>query len=147
MSDRREFIIKSGLACAGGMLGLLSLSACKTIHTVTASEGGKNVLILPLNEFSYLSKGEPKQRNLVIVNHATIPFSIAVYKLEDGTYSALKMMCTHNACDLNATETVLVCPCHGSEFSQTGKVLSAPASVNLAPYRTEVSDNRIKIYL
>ncbi|MGE6763110.1 ubiquinol-cytochrome c reductase iron-sulfur subunit [Corallococcus interemptor] len=49
---------------------------------------------------------------------------IFVFKLEDGTYSAVDSVCTHQGCTVGfeASLNELLCPCHASTFSKTGKV-------------------------
>ncbi len=147
MSDRRAFIKKSGLVCAAGILGLLSLDSCKTTLTITAGNPKKNVLTVPVNSFTTVKKDKTIEHSFIIVRHDCIPYSVALYKKPDGTYSALNMVCTHNHCDLNASKTELTCPCHGSNFSTDGKVLTGPASIDLITYKTEAKNETIHIYL
>lgn len=146
MSDRRTFLRQSGLICAAGMLGVLALDSCKTVKTVTAGKAEKGKLAVPRSDFEFEEKGVKKEYDFIIVRHETLPYTVALYKTANG-FSALKMVCTHNQCDLNAHKTNLVCPCHGSEFDTTGKVLTGPASVNLVAYKTELLNDWIWILL
>jgi arsenite oxidase small subunit len=52
---------------------------------------------------------------------------------KDGTLVAFSILCTHVCCQLQYDPTVkeLGCPCHGSIFDATGKVLQGPATANL----------------
>lgn len=58
---------------------------------------------------------------------------IAVYKDEQGQVHALSSACTHIKCEVawNTAEKTWDCPCHGSRFSYTGEVLTAPARKDL----------------
>lgn len=58
---------------------------------------------------------------------------LAVYKNEQGEIFALNPACTHIKCDIawNNAEKTWDCPCHGSRFSYTGKMLTAPARKDL----------------
>ena len=60
---------------------------------------------------------------------------IAIYKNEQGEIYALHSACTHIKCDVawNNAEKTWDCPCHGSRFSYTGEMLTAPARKDLIP--------------
>lgn len=54
---------------------------------------------------------------------------VAAYRDENGTVSLCSPVCTHLKCivDWNNAEKTWDCPCHGSRFEPTGKVISGPA--------------------
>jgi Rieske Fe-S protein len=60
---------------------------------------------------------------------------IAVCRDQSGAFHTLSAVCTHLACDVkwNKAERTWDCPCHGSRFSATGKVLNGPAVTDLKP--------------
>lgn len=63
----------------------------------------------------------------------------------DGSLAAFSALCTHAGCEVSFASGVLVCPCHGSEFSaSTGAVLRGPAVTPLAAKR--VIERRGSIY-
>jgi glycine/D-amino acid oxidase-like deaminating enzyme/nitrite reductase/ring-hydroxylating ferredoxin subunit len=59
---------------------------------------------------------------------------VAVYREESGVCHAVSPVCTHVGCHVhwNRAERSWDCPCHGSRFSPTGKVLNGPAMKDLA---------------
>jgi Rieske Fe-S protein len=61
---------------------------------------------------------------------------VAVYKNADGSLVTLAPQCTHLGCAVvwNKTEKIWDCPCHGSKFSATGKVLKGPAKKDLPKF-------------
>ena len=61
---------------------------------------------------------------------------------QDGSLVAFSLLCTHVCCQLQYYPTVeeLGCPCHGSVFDSSGKVLQGPATVDL-PRVTLVESN------
>ncbi|MDZ4711603.1 MAG: FAD-dependent oxidoreductase [bacterium] len=65
---------------------------------------------------------------------------VAVYKDEKGTVYKMSALCTHLKCIVswNETEKTWDCPCHGSRFSATGKVITGPAIADLPEYEGEV---------
>jgi thiosulfate dehydrogenase [quinone] large subunit len=55
---------------------------------------------------------------------------------QSGDLTALSAVCTHAGCQVGYQGGILVCPCHGSEFSATtGAVLQGPAVTPLAKKR------------
>lgn len=58
---------------------------------------------------------------------------VAVYKDENGNITRLSALCTHQKCVVkwNNVDATWDCPCHGSRFSKTGKVLAGPATKDL----------------
>jgi thiosulfate dehydrogenase (quinone) large subunit len=68
-----------------------------------------------------------------------------VVRHSDGSLAAFSAVCTHAGCQVGFASGVLVCPCHGSEFSaSTGAVLRGPAVTALA--RKHVIERRGSIY-
>jgi glycine/D-amino acid oxidase-like deaminating enzyme/nitrite reductase/ring-hydroxylating ferredoxin subunit len=59
---------------------------------------------------------------------------LAVYRDKDGTLTKRSAICTHMGCVVawNAAERTWDCPCHGSRFEATGRVLSGPAETDLS---------------
>lgn len=65
----------------------------------------------------------------------------------DLEYYALNAVCTHLGCVVpwNAAQNKYMCPCHGSQYDKTGKVVRGPAplSLALAHVETDTDDNVI----
>jgi glycine/D-amino acid oxidase-like deaminating enzyme/nitrite reductase/ring-hydroxylating ferredoxin subunit len=60
---------------------------------------------------------------------------IAVYRDDAGELFTMSAICPHLGCvvDWNSTERTWDCPCHGSRFDATGRVINGPANSNLQP--------------
>lgn len=58
---------------------------------------------------------------------------VAAYRHADGRVTQLSAVCPHLGCivNWNEAETSWDCPCHGSRFDVTGKVLAGPAETSL----------------
>jgi len=67
--------------------------------------------------------------------------------LEDGSFLAISRICTHLGCSVPWVEEQqkFICPCHGSSFSLTGEVLSAPASRPLDTFPVRIENRIIKV--
>ncbi|HWA06691.1 MAG TPA: Rieske 2Fe-2S domain-containing protein, partial [Ignavibacteria bacterium] len=59
----------------------------------------------------------------------------AVYKDLKGNIYKFSALCPHLKCviEWNKTENTWDCPCHGSRFEATGKVINGPALSDLKP--------------
>ncbi|XDE60533.1 cytochrome b6-f complex iron-sulfur subunit [Arthrospira platensis BEA 1257B] len=57
----------------------------------------------------------------------------------------LNAVCTHLGCVVpwNSSENKFICPCHGSQYDATGKVVRGPAPLSLALVHTEVVDDKV----
>jgi thiosulfate dehydrogenase (quinone) large subunit len=68
-----------------------------------------------------------------------------VIRHSDGSLAAFSAVCTHAGCQVEFASGMLVCPCHGSEFSaSSGAVVRGPAVTPLATRR--VIERRGSIY-
>ena len=142
--ERKEFIQKCCLAGAGVIIGSTFLPSCTPLHYVT-SELNENKLTIPLSEFNIDSEKGNKRHKYIIVESKKLGFPICL--IEEATnYSAFLMACTHQACELNIGGGQFTCPCHGSEFSMTGKVIQGPATNALKSYKTETDETNVYIY-
>ncbi|HSB66958.1 MAG TPA: ubiquinol-cytochrome c reductase iron-sulfur subunit [Anaerolineales bacterium] len=66
----------------------------------------------------------------------------------NGKYSALSLICTHLGCTVQEEFELLVCPCHGSQYTLDGKVTRGPARNPLQTLRVEVtSEGNVVIYV
>lgn len=67
-------------------------------------------------------------------------------RTDPNTFSALPATCTHQTCTVSGFNGgVYVCPCHGSQFSKTGQVLSGPAVLPLRQLPTIVNSDTVTI--
>jgi cytochrome b6-f complex iron-sulfur subunit len=67
--------------------------------------------------------------------------------LGDGSFLALSRTCTHLGCSVpwDEEKNQFVCPCHGSTFSLTGEVLTAPAPRPLDTYPVRIENGIVKV--
>ena len=68
-------------------------------------------------------------------------------RLGDGSFLALSRRCTHLGCTVPWVEEKkqFVCPCHGSTFSRTGSVITAPAPRPLDIFPVRIENGIIKV--
>lgn len=144
--ERRKFIKTCCYSAIGISLGGALLQSCGTIYYATSThEAGK--LVVARSEFVKVKKNKQASRNFVLLKTANLGFPICLYKTNENSYTASLLKCTHNGCELNVGGGIYSCPCHGSEFSTTGKVLEGPADRDLQTFKTETDNENIYIYL
>ena len=69
-----------------------------------------------------------------------------VTRTGDTTFLAVTANCTHDACVVsNHTGQTYVCPCHGSEFDTSGRVVLGPAVAPLRQYQTQFAGSVLTI--
>jgi 3-phenylpropionate/trans-cinnamate dioxygenase ferredoxin subunit len=73
---------------------------------------------------------------------------VAIFNV-DGQYYAIEDLCTHDDGPLaegELTGCIIECPRHGATFDiRNGKVLSAPALVDVPSYQVRVEGNEIQL--
>jgi len=141
LKTRSKFIKETGIISAGIYCGLGTasfLNSCINLKYVQATVDNKKLKV---------SKAEFGQNTFVVVRYEGLPAPVYLNKLNESLYNALLMRCTHKQCEIKPTGNFLVCPCHGSEFSNTGKVLTSPAERDLISYLVTSDNQNIYIHL
>lgn len=126
-------------------LPLLSQS-CSNVRYVTGVLSG-NKLVIGKADFVTTQKNKIVRKDFVLVKHSQLDFPISIYEVGTDQYHALYMQCSHQGCEVNAYTTQLVCPCHGSEFDTTGKVLQGPAEKDLHQFAVTTDSTNIFIQI
>jgi arsenite oxidase small subunit len=69
----------------------------------------------------------------VYFQYPSAGYANVLFKRSDGTLEAYSILCTHVCCECSyiASSNVFYCPCHGSVFDTSGKVLRGPAAYPL----------------
>lgn len=144
--ERKEFIKQCGKLCLGGvMLGGI-LESCTTNY-YAVNNCSNDLITVKKTEFIDSKDGKNKPRKYVLVRTERLTFPICIYKLNENTYTALFMECTHKSCELNPHGDFLICPCHGSEFSNVGKVQNPPAENDLKSFKITHDNDNIYVHI
>jgi cytochrome b6-f complex iron-sulfur subunit len=69
----------------------------------------------------------------------------AVVSNINGKYLVFSLVCTHLGCVVGVNGDALLCPCHGSRFSNTGTVIHGPATQPLPFYKTTVQNGSLLV--
>ncbi len=117
---RRQFFKSTSILLASVAGVLASVSLLRQIFPRSTYENKRFKLGKPnrftINDFTYI----PDQKLFVYRDH--------------GGMKAVTAICTHLGCVLERSVNGFECPCHGSCFDTSGKVLSGAATKDLSWY-------------
>ena len=72
--------------------------------------------------------------------------NVLVARTAADAFMALTATCTHEGCAITGfSGQSYVCPCHGSQFDTTGRVLNGPATRSLRQYQTQFASGVLTI--
>ncbi len=123
---------------AGGDAADAGMYALGRVTIKASGELAKNVAHTAANFVEYLTPGGARTVDELKPGEAALVRNglkkVAAFRDEDGTLHQRSATCTHLGCIVhwNGLERCWDCPCHGSQFSPDGKVLSGPALTPLA---------------
>jgi len=84
--------------------------------------------------------------NAALVQSGAGDFLVA--RTAQDTFVALTAMCTHQACTITGFSSgTYLCPCHGSQFTTTGRVVGGPAPAPLRQFQTQFSGSVLTVLL
>jgi len=114
------FAVLIGLGVALGSIKIPSASSSSSPASSAAVAGPST----PITNTSNLQVGSPMYFEYPS-GHPNV-----LFKRSDGTLAAFSILCTHVCCETTyeSSSNVFYCPCHGSEFDSSGRVLRGPAS-------------------
>ncbi|CAN5569302.1 Rieske (2Fe-2S) protein [soil metagenome] len=128
-SSRRDFIKRS--VCTA-ILGTAALSTLN-INDLLARAGEYETSDLQGAKVISLSDYPDLDHN---GGYAMVTSKVILIRTSSKSYRALNIKCPHKGCEVDYDGKSFTCPCHGSEFTGSGKVTSGPAVKNLTSYKT-----------
>lgn len=136
--NRRRFLAKLEAASAAALCGAagLPLTGCIGFHYVNATVRGNRVSV---------ARREFERSRFVLIDVPGVPLPIYVYRDDRGLFSAVSTRCMHRGCQVEPVDEHLVCPCHGSEYTNQGEVLKGPTILPLQRYAVEVEDESVVV--
>lgn len=129
--SRRDFIKRSA---AGIVIGGAALSS---IDVTKLFAGSKKAAYKKSGDDIVVSLNDDKNSALntvggsVLINDETM-----LIRTSKTQFTAVNLICRHKGCTVEKEGEKFVCPCHGSEFTLTGKVTQGPAKGDLKVYET-----------
>lgn len=144
--ERKKFLKTCGYALVGLPFAASLLQSCGGIHYAMVNESN-GTLIVSKSQFIINPEKPDKLREFVMVQTNLYKFPLCLYRTDTEKYATSLMRCTHRGCELNVGGGIYSCPCHGSEFTNDGNLLSGPADKNLQTFTTKTDAENITIYL
>jgi len=138
--NRREFFERMECLSAAALVGgaSISLGGCIGFHYVNSSVVNGR-LVIPKTEFG--------DARFVLVDAPGFPLPIFIGRQTDGGFAAVSTRCMHRGCQVEPAADRLVCPCHGSEYTNTGEVLKGPTQRPLRRFPVADEGDRIAVEL
>ncbi|HYM35519.1 MAG TPA: Rieske (2Fe-2S) protein, partial [Steroidobacteraceae bacterium] len=102
-------------------------------------------------EIPLLLQDTPELQTVGGIYHLTIDElekDILVVRMTEDTFDAVDIKCTHKGCEVafdQKSGKKFVCPCHGSEYSLKGEVLTGPSKRALNWYETTFKDGTVTV--
>ena len=128
-SSRRDFIKRSVCTAILGTAALSTLNINDILarageYKTTDLEGAK---VIALSDYPDLDHTG---------GYSMVTSKVILIRTGSKNFRALNIKCPHKGCEVDYDGKGFTCPCHGSEFTATGKVTSGPAVKNLTSYKT-----------
>jgi len=125
-------------ACGGGGGGV-GPSNFSQLPTVNGNSSGTTVQV-QIDAASPLAA----VGGVALVRSSSGLFLVA--RTGDQAFTALTSTCTHQTCTISGFDgTAYVCPCHGSRFTTSGRVVNGPAPTSLRTFNTAFANNVLTI--
>jgi len=136
--NRRSFLKTISIITSGSMCGVAMqvLQGCASYRSLVFTDNA-GIIAVPRSQFKVKKDG--------VINFMHLPSPIYLKEHSEDEYTAVLLECTHKQCEVSPTGRILICPCHGSEFSDKGSVLTGPAEQNL--YNFKVTLDKESIYV
>ena len=147
--EKRDLMNQILLTSLVGSCGPLVVGFGKYFYPVIDSKSGSGLVAKDRNgndvlEKNWLSEHKYPSRALVQGLKGDAHYLITT---ETGGLEkyALNAVCTHLGCVVpwNPTENKFMCPCHGSQYNNEGKVIRGPAPKSLAMAAVENIDGKV----
>ena len=135
--NRRDFVKRVPGGLLAGGLGL-SATGCLGFHYVTSTVAGRRLLV---------SRAELGEAPFALVEAPGSRLPLYLYRLAGDEYSAVSTRCMHRGCQVEPAADHLVCPCHGSEYTNTGEILKGPTQRPLRRFPVTVERAVVAIEL
>jgi len=150
MTTRRQFFELVTQAAAG--LIALGLAIPLIGYVISPALKRRTQSWIDIASVDELPAGEPKQLDCVMTVQdgylsTTAHKAVWAVKQSEADVTVFSPMCTHLGCGYHwdGTDRKFKCPCHGSVYDLTGKVLGGPAPRSLDALPSKVDKGRLLV--
>lgn len=124
--SRRDFLARA----AKTLLGVTIVGSVSAVAEACGSSSPTGPTSFKVDVSSLTADGQA----VLAQDSGPYGYPILVVRQSGSTYLALSLRCTHLACVVNPPApggTIMICPCHGSEYNLSGQVIRGPAQLPL----------------
>ncbi|MBZ8182279.1 MAG: Rieske 2Fe-2S domain-containing protein [Oscillatoria sp. PMC 1051.18] len=147
--DRRKFLGWVGVGFLASSLPV-AIAACNnetTSEPEATQPSPKLEIDKTIREDGFQAFGTPEELQnggIILDEQADV---LILSNPEDNSLAAVNPLCTHRGCTVEwkASEKILSCPCHDSQFTPTGEVITGPAERPLKTYEVKQEDNLVLV--
>lgn len=145
--ERDEFLSKLGIGALAVCMGSC-LAACSKGSDATPSNnngGGVNPPASGTTITADLSS------SLTAIGDTKVSNGVIIVRTASGnaasSFTAVQVACTHEgtAINYNNSQSLFICPLHGSIFSKSGAVVQGPATTALKQYTVTITNNTLTV--
>ena len=147
MMNRRKFLGTTCLSCIGGAIGISIIQSCSTTSSLVNAEISGANLLVPIEKFRRQGTKATTYKSQIVVSNDQLSNPICIYRLDQNTYHAFLLLCTHQGAELQVFGDKMECPAHGSEFNINGVPVNGPATEPLRSFPVTVTDKQLLISL
>ncbi|AUC60212.1 cytochrome b6-f complex iron-sulfur subunit PetC [Cyanobacterium sp. HL-69] len=133
----------TGIA-AGALYPVVSYFIPKSAGGAGGGITAKDKLGNDLSASKFTANRQPGDRSLAQGLKGDPTYLIVSEDQQIASYG-LNAVCTHLGCVVpwNASENKFICPCHGSQYNNEGKMVRGPAPLSLALVHADVNDDKV----
>lgn len=145
MMTRKEFLQSAASALAACTVIPVSvlLEGCAVSTQTLRVSAKENRVRLTLSELPKLSE----RGGFVKVYPFGFAHPIVLFQHTSGELFAISTTCTHAGCEVRKTKNKFECPCHGSQYDLSGKVIRGPAPAALTRFPVNKNGDFVEIIL
>jgi cytochrome b6-f complex iron-sulfur subunit len=146
--ERDEFLSKLGIGvlalCAG-----CGIASCGSKSNDPSPSGGGGSNPPPTGSGTVFTAD--LNTELSAIGASKVGGGVILVRIASGniasSFTAVQVACTHEGTSIayNAAQSKFICPLHGSEFGQSGTVLTGPAVSALKKYTVSISGSTLSV--
>ncbi|MBL1210173.1 cytochrome b6-f complex iron-sulfur subunit [Geminocystis sp. GBBB08] len=129
---------------AGALYPVISYFIPKSSGGVGGGLTAKDKLGNDIVASSFLASHQPGDRTLAQGLKGDPTYIVVTEDKNIASYG-INAVCTHLGCVVpwNVAENKFICPCHGSQYNNEGKVVRGPAPLSLALVHADVTNDKV----
>ncbi len=139
--SRRNFLKSALVASSGVLVGRLV-----DPDRVGAGTVSTNSVEIDLSTYDEL-QADGGFKVIKEVQIGDLTDNLIIVRKSENEYLVFSSICRHKKCNVRykGDRDLFVCPCHGSNYDMTGKVVKGPSTGNLPQYLAKVSGRKLVI--